>query len=195
MLGWTASSGTGHQEQCRAGLSLALWLVCGRACYLTYLSLFCLAACLPACPLALLQSSRGSDGRARLLLAVGPESGWEEPYELEMFHSFGFQVGRAAPRSDHGKEGSASQGRQATQTAYCHAWIVMDTRMVKSDVLLCCYCCRVIVCSKCPWVLASSAPRRRCLPCWPWHTTSSTPSTDATPAAVAAASHQQPSLA
>jgi 16S rRNA U1498 N3-methylase RsmE len=27
-----------------------------------------------------------------MLLAIGPESGWEEPYELEMFKQYGFQV-------------------------------------------------------------------------------------------------------
>jgi 16S rRNA U1498 N3-methylase RsmE len=27
-----------------------------------------------------------------MVLAIGPESGWEEPYELEMFKEFGFTV-------------------------------------------------------------------------------------------------------
>ncbi|EWM22762.1 16s ribosomal rna methyltransferase [Nannochloropsis gaditana] len=37
-------------------------------------------------------------GQPRLLLAIGPESGWEEPYELELFREHGFQQITLGPR-------------------------------------------------------------------------------------------------
>lgn len=43
------------------------------------------------------------DGPRRVLVAVGPEGGWEEPYELDMFTSKGFQqitLGTRVLRSD-----------------------------------------------------------------------------------------------
>ena len=44
-----------------------------------------------------------SDKTRRIVVAVGPEGGWEEPYELDMFESLGFQqitMGTRVLRSD-----------------------------------------------------------------------------------------------
>ena len=42
-------------------------------------------------------------GPRRMLVAIGPEGGWEEPYELDMFERLGFQrvsLGSRVLRSD-----------------------------------------------------------------------------------------------
>eukprot|EP00320_Phaeocystis_rex_P003707 CAMPEP_0119088048 /NCGR_PEP_ID=MMETSP1178-20130426/144056_1 /TAXON_ID=33656 /ORGANISM="unid sp, Strain CCMP2000" /LENGTH=259 /DNA_ID=CAMNT_0007071303 /DNA_START=154 /DNA_END=933 /DNA_ORIENTATION=+ len=46
---------------------------------------------------------RGLDGKGRVLLAVGPEGGWEEPRELELLQDSGFRqvtLGRRTLRTD-----------------------------------------------------------------------------------------------
>lgn len=40
----------------------------------------------------------GGRQRPRLLLAIGPESGWDEPYELDLFRQHGFQQVTLGPR-------------------------------------------------------------------------------------------------
>ncbi len=40
----------------------------------------------------------GDDQPKRIVLAVGPEGGWEEPYELDMFNDHGFQQVTLGPR-------------------------------------------------------------------------------------------------
>lgn len=48
----------------------------------------------------ILADNDGSDNRTikNIVLAVGPEGGWEEPYELDMFRRFGFEQITLGPR-------------------------------------------------------------------------------------------------
>jgi len=56
-----------------------------------------------AAPVSIRSALRGVDGPGRVLLAVGPEGGWEEPRELELLEAHGFQrvtLGRRTLRTD-----------------------------------------------------------------------------------------------
>ena len=41
----------------------------------------------------------GEGGAGRLLLAIGPDAGWEDPYELDLLQQHGFQPVSLGPRT------------------------------------------------------------------------------------------------
>ena len=43
--------------------------------------------------------ARGAGGGERILVAVGPEAGWDDPYELELLARHGFRAASLGPRT------------------------------------------------------------------------------------------------